>query len=171
MKITSSYEEIDLNDDIHLKTIKPIHQYARKICPEPEVINNLAFQKVYSESLIHKLDEDNIFMLSRPAIQQYREIKNTKYSVPENCFSNLFEFYIAWFPDVNKNITISEAKIKNSPFYIAKNIIINFNDLYKHPRTILEPVWIPFFVKKDFFKFTKDYAKIELDTIAYQMEI
>jgi hypothetical protein len=171
MKTTSSYSEIDINDEIHNSLIKPIHKYARKISPQPEIVNGIAFQKVYSESLIHRLDEDHIFMLSRPAIQQYREVKNIKYSIPQDCFVNLFEFYVSWFPDQDKNVIISEAKTKNSPFYIPENTVINFNNLYKHPRAILEPVWIPFFVKKDFFKFTKDYAKIELNTIAYQMEI
>jgi hypothetical protein len=170
MKIKSLYSDIDIDDPIHNSLLKPIHQYAQKISPMPIIKNNIIIQKVYSESLV-SINNNDISMLSRPAIQQYRKSKITKHIAPKNCFSTLFEFYVSWFIDIDKDVIITESKDIESPFYIPENIIINFNKSYIHPRIDLDPVWVPFFVKKDFLKFKKGYAKIELETIAYQIEM
>ena len=171
MKITSTYGEITNKEEIKNDLLKPLHQYAQKISPKPLIENNIIYQKVYGEAVIGMLDNSEISMVSRPAIQQFHPIHNTKYKVPDFCFTTLFEFYISWFPDIDKDVKISTSLDKESPFFIPEDLVINFGQLYKDPKEDLPHVWVPFFVRKDYLQFKKEYAKIELGTIAYQIEM
>jgi len=170
MKITSRYDEITNLSDIKNDLIKPLHQYAQKISPKPIVQDNYFDQLVYSESLVKMTDYNNIELISRPAIQQYRK-SAINIEAPFDCFHTLFEFYVSWFPDINKDVCITNTSNDNSPFYIPNKTIINFQQFYSEPRENLEPIWIPFFLKKDYLQFKKGCAKIELNSIAYRVEM
>jgi hypothetical protein len=171
MKITSSYEEIANKEEISNDIIKPIHQYAQKISPKPQLKDGVFVQEVYSESLVSINNGDTIKMVSRPAIQQYRVNSDAHFGIPDDCFRTLFEFYISWFPDIDKEVMVSSPRNTESPFLIPQGFVFNFGKLYANPKTVLTPVWVPFFLKKDFLVFKKNYSKIELGSVAYQMEI
>lgn len=172
MNHKSYYYEIPNKEEIKNDLIKPLHLYAMKISPKPkQIFENLYRQECYSEYLINFDSNNMIRMVSRPAIQQFKTIDIYAKDAPSDCFSTKFAWYCSWFFDKDMDIKIKNSNDQDYPFYIPEEIIINFSKIYPENKNILEPVWIPFFVKKD-SKFIKaDYGKIEKHTSAYDMEI
>lgn len=169
MQTFSQYSDITNLEEIKNDLLKPVHQYAQKICPKPVIENNIIIQKVYAESLISFISDEEINLISRTAIQQYRKSELDNIPIPDNCFSPMYEFYVTWFPDIDQLV-----KIKNypdSPFYLPNEIVINFQKIYPEPRIDLPKIWVPFFIKKESHAIKKDYGKILLSDIAYIMEI
>ena len=110
-------------------------------------------------------------MVSRPATQQFKSIENPGYPIPENCFSNLFAWYCAWFIDIDAQINFVEPDVEDYAFCIPEKFSVNFKEKYKEPRIKLEPIWVPFFVKKDSKYIKSTYGKIERLIPAYDMVI
>lgn len=170
MKPYSNYDDIKNKDEIKDDFLKPIHQYAQKLCPKPEIIENRIIQKIYAEILINFLPRNKVNCVSRMAIQQFEKISYIPYEVPENCFSSLYAFRVNWFPDIDKNVIIKNSSSEECPFYIPENVIVNFKEKYPEPRIELKPILVPFFIKKESKAIRKEYGKISLSDIAYEME-
>ena len=168
----SFYYEISKDNLSKHTLIKPLHEYARRMSPEPkEILPGHYRQEAYSEYLIRFAEEDHITMMSRPAIQQFMPILNHSFKVPNDCFPDLFAFYCSWFIDTEKDVQIIEPNVEDYPFRIAENGVVNFKEKYPEPRSILNPIWIPFFVKKESKYMKPLYGKIEKHTIVYDMVI
>lgn len=170
MQPYSRYSDIKNQNEIKNDFLKPIHKYAQKLCPKPEIIGNVLVQKIYAEILINFLPKDKIKFVSRMAIQQFEKISNSEYQIPDNCFSEMHAFRVNWFPDIDKDVVIKNSSSEDYPFYIPKNIVVNFKKMYPEPRVELQPVLVPFFVKKDSKAIRKEYGKISLSDVAYEME-
>jgi hypothetical protein len=171
MQPQSRYADIKNKESIKNNFLKPLHEYALNICPMPEQNKNILTQRVYAESLIHFTKRERIKMVSRTAIQQYKKMSYVPYEIPDNCFKSLFAFYVAWFPDIDKEVTIKNCSSEESPFYLPQDIKINFKNIYPEPRIELEEVWVPFFVKKESKSIKSEYGKILLNDVAYEIEI
>lgn len=173
----SYWRDIPNKEEIKNDLFKPIHYYAQKMSIKPKQISsNLYRQECYSEYAIFFEENNEIRMVSRPAIQQFRradlpEVNIPKLNVPENCFSTMYAFRCTWFVDKDVDVEIKNSDVEDYPFVIPNPIVVNFKKLYPEPWDDLKPIWIPFFVKKD-SKYIKDlYGKIDKHAIAYDMEI
>jgi len=172
MNSTSSYEEIKNKEEIKNDLLKPLHLYAQKISPKPKFLSdNILLQKNYSEHYINSLSKDKIYMVSRPAIQQFRKSDIKLEKIPENCFPTIFEFYVSWFIDIDKDVKITNCNSEESPFYILNDVIINFKKKYKDLKGSLDPLWIPFLIKKDSKYLKGGYGRIPLDVGIYEIHI
>jgi hypothetical protein len=174
MRHNTTYAEInsEIKNKFYKDILKPIHLYSYMIVPKPnEIFKNVYRQTCYSECAIIFKNDKEIFMKSRPATPQFKEIKNIGITVPENCFSNLYAWYCPWFIDIDAEVEFVEPNIEDYPFFIPEKKIVNFKKIYPEPRMILEPIWIPFFVKKESSAIKKTYGKIDRLTPAYDMVI
>lgn len=172
MNHVSHYYEIPNRHEIENDLIKPLHLYAMKMSPKPKEISHKVYtQECYSEYLINFNADQTIRMTSRPAIQQFKTVEKFSKDAPENCFSTKFAWYCSWFFDHDIDVKIKNSSDQDYPFVIPDEIIVNFGKLYPKEKHVLEPVWIPFFVKKDSRFIKSDYGKIEKHTTAYEMEL
>jgi hypothetical protein len=170
----SFYHEIKDKEAISKDLLKPIHEYARKMSPKPYKVSPGVYrQECYSEYLItFKQDNpDEINMMSRPAIQQFMTIKEHDFIPPKDCFPNLFAFRCTWWVDKDVEVEIINSNAEGYAFYIPERVSVNFKKLYPEPLQDLQPVWIPFFVKKNNQYMKPLYGKIEKHAIAYDMVI
>ncbi len=170
----TSYQDInsEIREKIKNDFLKPLHNYAYIVVPKPEKISNNRYrQTCYSEYAIFFEKDNKINMVSRPATQQFKSIENPGYPIPENCFSNLFAWYCAWFIDIDAQINFVEPDVEDYAFCIPEKFSVNFKEKYKEPRIKLEPIWVPFFVKKDSKYIKSTYGKIERLIPAYDMVI
>jgi hypothetical protein len=168
----SYYHQIRPENLISHSLLKPLHEYARRMSPEPKEVSPKRYnQEAYSEYLIRFADDGHITMMSRPAIQQFISVKSHSFKVPDDCFPDLFAFYCSWFIDTDADVEIIEPDTEDYPFRIAEKVVLNFKQRYSEPRTDLIPVWIPFFVKKDNKYMKPLYGKIEKHTPIYDMVI
>lgn len=168
----SYYHQIRPEYLVNYNLLKPLHEYARRMSPEPKEVNPGVYrQESYSEYLIRFAENGHITMMSRPAIQQFMSVKSHSFEIPDDCFPDLFAFYCSWFIDADVDVEIVEPNIEGYPFRIAEKVVLNFGQRYPEPKTDLSPVWIPFFVKKDNKYMKPLYGKIEKHMPIYDMVV
>jgi len=172
MQAHSSYAEIPDKEVIANDLVKPLHHYALRISPKPQEVGTGRYrQESYSEYLLNYIQDGSVTMRSRPAIQQFKTLIEKDLNAPEDCFPALFAWYCSWFIDRDVEVKITEPNIENYPFKIKGEMIVNFGKQYFDPKNNLEPIWIPFYVKKE-SKFVKhDYTKIDKHVPIYDMVI
>jgi hypothetical protein len=174
MRHDTIYGEIRYEDRIRFKDdlLKPLHLYAYKIVAKPEKIANDVYrQACYSEYAIFFKGEDEIIMKSRPATPQFQEINNPDLVAPSDCFKTLFAWYCPWFIDLDTTVEFVQPDVEDYPFYMPEQVKVNFKNRYQEPRVALDPVWIPFFVKRESKAIKETYGKIERLTPVYDMVI
>lgn len=167
--VNTRYSDLKNYDQIKNDLLKPLHLYSQYISPKPHRINGGYRQLLYAEVLINFLNDDKVNLISRAATQQFKLIDLNSNDAPNNCFKSKYAFYVSWFIDKDIDVTIRE--IEESGIVIPKEIIINFNKLYPEPRTKLEEVWIPFFIKKNSIYIKNDHGKLELNMPIYDIII
>jgi hypothetical protein len=168
----SSYDEIPDKNSIANDLVKPLHYYALRISPKPKEVGHGVYrQESYSEYLLNYLEDGHVTMRSRPAIQQFKTIVDFDQNAPVDCFPALFAWYCSWFIDKDVEVKITEPDVEGYPFKIKQEVVVNFGKQYPRDKRNLEPVWIPFYVKKE-SKFVKhDYTKIDKHVPLYDLVI
>lgn len=169
----TTYSDIKNKDQIKNDLLKPLHLYAQKICKKPTEKNNVYTQTLYAECLcLFKGKEfEEIYMISRAATQQFKLINKNDPNHPDDCYSTLFAFYVPWFIDIDKDVKIQQSKNKDSLIKLKDSIIINFQKIYPVKDNKLDPIWVPFYIKKSEEHKRLNYIKLDKDIPVYDMII
>jgi len=107
--------------------LKPVNNYVLNLYPRPEIIsiidNRITFrQRTHAEIWVEEKDDNTLYALDKCHQRQFypslNSLENTE------CFDPTYRFYIPWFINKDIDVSITEVKNEDTPFYInEKNII------------------------------------------------
>jgi hypothetical protein len=128
--------------------IKPINKYVEALYPAPillDISNNMVTlqQRNHADFFLLVRDNGEFYNVDRPWQRQYYQTKES-FDIPENCFQEVYKFYVPWF--IDQNIEVSFETVDNSPFYIY-----NKRDMFYRVQGVpefVEPMFVAFSFKR-----------------------
>lgn len=152
--------------------VKPINKYVEALYPKPELISIdsskiVLQQKTHAEIVVGYKDA-SFHTVDKPHIRQYYK-SNDQYSIPNNCFPEVFKFYVPWI--IDENVFVTFEAIDGSPFFVySKEHVFNSAD---KSATFYEPPFVPFSFKKEGSHMIRgeDYGKILIGSPMFNIVI
>lgn len=129
--------------------IKPINNYVETLVPPPVLIsidNKTVTLRQGNHAEFFLLKNGMFFKnIDRPWMRQYYNT-DEKFTIPDNCFRDIFKFYVPWYIDANVKVKYIQSE-DSSPFFIygseSQHSVVDLQQQY------LEPDFVPFSFKKE----------------------